>query len=104
MARKPCKPKIGHAIYHAYASQIVEPRPSWFVRVEDQHLRGHHGLLRRNVRRNRGFELPAGSFTAQVLSYLGGSNAKLSPCLHGNEHVFGPLKPPRPHPIQSFLT
>ena len=44
------------------------------------------------------FELPAGSFTMQVLSYLGGSNERnLRPCPHGNSiHVFGLVgKPPK---------
>ena len=75
MARKPCKPKIGAMRFTTLTPpRSQEPRPSWFVRAENQHLRGHHGLLRRNVRRNRALNLPA--FTAQVLSYLGGNNSE----------------------------
>ena len=67
----------GHAIYHAYASQIAGAKAL---------------LVREGLKTNTyadimasfdevfvasgAFELPAGSFTAQVLSYLGGSNSE----------------------------
>ena len=67
----------GHAIYHAYASQIAGAKAL---------------LVREGLKTNTyadimasfdevfvatgTFELPAGSFTAQVLSYLGGNNSE----------------------------
>ena len=67
----------GHAIYHAYASQIAGAKAL---------------LVREGLKTNTyadimasfdevfvatgAFELPAGSFTAQVLSYLGGNNSE----------------------------
>jgi sulfite reductase (ferredoxin) len=71
------KTRWGHAIYHAYAAQIAGAKA---LLVRDGHKTNTYADILASFDEEfvaRGaFELQAGSFTAQVLSYLGGENSQ----------------------------
>ena len=67
----------GHAIYHAYAAQIAGAKA---LLVRDGHKTNTYADILASFDREfvatGTFDPSAGSFTAQVLSYLGGSNSQ----------------------------
>ena len=67
----------GHSIYHAYAAQIAGAKA---LLVRDGHPTNTHAGILASFDEvyvaNGLFTLEAGSFTAQVLSYLGGANSE----------------------------
>ena len=76
----------GHAIYHAYASQIAGAKALLVREGAGSNTYADIMASFDEVFVATGaFELPAGSFIAQVLSYLGGKQQRnLRPRLHRN--------------------